>query len=203
MYKVFFDSRLISLSMEPDRTQKYCLFHRFDNIQDLYGTLILFENDHSIPSVNIYCNDIKHLWKSFRGFFKQVDAAGGLVRHSSGSYLIITRKGMADLPKGHTEKDESYPDCAIREVTEECGINGMKINSELETTYHSYRLHGERVLKSTHWYLMDYNGDMEGSPQTNEGISALNWMKPDELRLIRNKIWPSLAKLVDFAVKSR
>jgi ADP-ribose pyrophosphatase YjhB (NUDIX family) len=110
---------------------------------------------------------------------------------------------MADLPKGHTEKDESYPDCAIREVTEECGINGMKINSELETTYHSYRLHGERVLKSTHWYLMDYNGDMEGSPQTNEGISALNWMKPDELRLIRNKIWPSLAKLVDFAVKSR
>jgi hypothetical protein len=49
---------------------------------------------------------------------------------------------------------------------------------------------------------MDYDGKMEGTPQTDEGISALNWMKPDELRSIRHKIWPSLAKLVDFAVKT-
>ena len=202
MYKVFFDSRFISLTMEPDRTRKYCLFNRFDNINDLYETLILFENDNSIPTLNIYCNDIKHLWKSFTGFFKQVDAAGGLVRHSSGRYLVITRNDVADLPKGHVEKKESPRECALREVAEECGIKGMKINQELETTYHTYRLKGERILKVTHWYLMEYNGQMKGSPQTAEGISEIKWMLPDELRFIRNQIWPSLARLVDFAVKA-
>ncbi len=200
MYKVFFDSRFISLTMEPDRTQKYCLFHKFDNIGDLYDAVVLFENDVSIPSLNIYCRDIKYLWKTFKGFFREVGAAGGLVRHSSGRYLVIIRNSMADLPKGHIEKKESRRKCALREVAEECGIDGMKITQKLETTYHTYRLKGERVLKVTFWYLMEYNGQMKGLPQTEEGISEVKWLLPGEIGLIRKDIWPSLVRLVDFAI---
>ena len=76
-----------------------------------------------------------------------------------------------------------------------------RFGQELETTYHTYRLKGERILKVTYWYLMEYNGSIIGSPQTEEGISDIKWMMPEELRFIRNDVWPSLAKLVDFAVK--
>ena len=72
-----------------------------------------FQSDNSIPSLNIYGTDIKHLWKIFRIYFTEVDAAGGLVRHSSGSYLFIEKKGKLDLPKGHIEPGEEPEDMCI------------------------------------------------------------------------------------------
>ena len=116
------DSLLIS--SEPDRLQKYGLFHKFYATNELYKLISDFQSDKSISSINIYGTDIQHLWKIFRIYFTEVGAAGGLVKHTSGRYLFIEKKGKLDLPKGHVEPDEEPEACALREVTEECGIKG-------------------------------------------------------------------------------
>ncbi len=113
MYKVHFENRFILISDEPDRLQKYGLFHKFHATRELYNLISEFQSDTSIPSVNIYGPDIKHIWKIFRIYFTEVGAAGGLVRHASGKYLFIEKKGKLDLPKGHIEPGEEPETCAI------------------------------------------------------------------------------------------
>ncbi|MBN2863083.1 MAG: NUDIX domain-containing protein, partial [Bacteroidales bacterium] len=122
MYKVHFENRFILISPEPDRLQKYGLFHKFNDTKELYKIISDFQSDPEMESINIYGPNIKHLWKIFRIYFTEVEAAGGLLRHSSGRYLFIEKKGIFDLPKGHIEEGEGPEECALREVSEECGI---------------------------------------------------------------------------------
>ncbi len=123
MYKVHFENRFIVLSSEPERLQKYGLFHKFNATDELYTLIADFQTNKSIQSLNVYGTDIEHLWKIFRIYFTEVGAAGGLVRHASGRYLFIEKKGKLDLPKGHMEQGEGADECALREVSEECGIS--------------------------------------------------------------------------------
>ncbi len=98
-FKVHFENRFIIISPEPDRLQKYGLFHKFNDTDELYRLISEFQEDKSILSVNIYGTDIKHLWRIFRIYFTEVGAAGGLVKHTGGRYLFIERKGKWDLPR--------------------------------------------------------------------------------------------------------
>jgi len=200
VYKVHFENRFIIISPEPDRLQKYGLFHKFYDTEELYRLISSFQEDKSIPSMNIYGTDIKHLWRIFRIYFTEVEAAGGLVRHTSGKYLFILRKGKWDLPKGHIEKGESAEECAIREVGEECGIKGHAIIRPLIPSYHTYSWEGISYLKKTHWFLMNYNGDLISEPQVNEGITEVDWLFPDEISKIKSLAWLSLADLINISV---
>ena len=138
MYKVHFENRFIVVSSEPDRLQKYGLFHKFNATDELYKIIADFQADKSMQAINIYGTDIEHLWKIFRIYFTEVGAAGGLVKHKSGRYLFIEKKGKLDLPKGHIEPGEEANVCAIREVNEECGITGHTIIKPLTPSYHTY-----------------------------------------------------------------
>lgn len=201
MYKVHFENRFILISSEPDRMQKYGLFHKFYATDELYKIISAFQADPSIPSINIYGTDIKHIWKIFRIYFTEVGAAGGLVRHSvSGKYLFIEKKGKLDLPKGHIEPDEEPETCAIREVEEECGITGHTIKRILQPSYHTYTWEGISYLKKTYWFLMDYSGTMDLTPQTEEGITSVEWLSPDELNRIKGYAWLSLMDLINSTV---
>jgi 8-oxo-dGTP pyrophosphatase MutT (NUDIX family) len=200
VYKVHFENRFIIISPEPDRLQKYGLFHKFYDTDELYRLISSFQEDKSIPSINIYGTDIKHLWRIFRIYFTEVEAAGGLVRHSSGKYLFIERRGKWDLPKGHIEKGESAEDCAIREVNEECGIKGHTIVKPIEPSYHTYSWEGISYLKKTNWFLMDYNGELISEPQANEGITNVDWLFPDEISKIKSLAWLSLSDLINISV---
>lgn len=200
MYKVYFDNRFILISPEPDRLQKYGLFHKFHDTNELYRIISEFQLDTEIPSLNIYCSNIKHLWKIFRIFFIKVEAAGGLVKHSSGKYLFIEKRGKLDLPKGHIEPGEEPAACALREVSEESGIKGQTILKEVCPTYHTYDLEGISYLKKTSWFLMEYNGKMITEPQTEEGITSVEWFTPDELNKIKNRSWLSLMDLINSVV---
>ena len=200
MYKVHFENRFIMISPEPDRLQKYGLFHKFSNTSELYKLISDFQQDTSIPAINIYCSDILHLWKIFRIYFTEVGAAGGLVKHSSGRYLFIEKKGRLDLPKGHIESGENPADCALREVSEECGIKGHKVVKTLEPSYHTYSWEGVSYLKKTHWFIMAYAGEMVIEPQTEEGITRVEWLYPDELNLIKENAWLSLMDIINFSV---
>lgn len=200
VYKVHFENRFIIISPEPDRLQKYGLFHKFYDTDELYRLISSFQEDKSIPSINIYGTDIRHLWRIFRIYFTEVEAAGGLVRHSSGRYLFIERRGKWDLPKGHIEKGESAEDCAIREVNEECGITGHTIVKPIEPSYHTYSWEGISYLKKTSWFLMDYNGELISEPQANEGITNVDWLFPDDISKIKSLAWLSLADLINISV---
>jgi 8-oxo-dGTP pyrophosphatase MutT (NUDIX family) len=200
MYKVHFENRFIVISPEPDRIQKYGLFHKFHDTSELYTLIADFQADKSIKSINIYGTDIKHLWKIFRIYFTEVGAAGGLVKHISGRYLFIEKKGRLDLPKGHIESGEEAEICALREVSEECGISGHTIVKPIEPSYHTYSWEGISYLKKTHWFLMNYDGEMITEPQHNEGITGVIWLLPEELNNIKKNAWLSLMDIINSAI---
>ncbi len=200
MYKVHFENRFIAISPEPDRLQKYGLFHKFNDTSELYKLISDFQSDKSIHAINIYGPDIKFIWKLFRIYFTEVGAAGGLVRHTSGRYLFIEKKGRLDLPKGHIEAGEEPDVCAIREVSEECGITGHKIIKPITPSYHTYSWEGISYLKKTSWFLMQYDGEMITKPQIEEGITRVEWLLPDELNSLKTTAWLSLMDLINDSV---
>lgn len=203
MYKVYYEGRLILISDEPDKTQKYGLFHKFNTSEELSRIIASFRNDESLASMNIYGADINDIWSAFTNQFKVVEAAGGLVRHTTNRYLFIERNGMLDLPKGHVERGETPEEGALREVAEECGISGHTIIEALPSTYHTYVAHGREELKRTYWFLMRYDGELVGSPQQEEGITKVNWYLPDEVIANRLRAWPSLSDIIDYSLTSR
>jgi 8-oxo-dGTP pyrophosphatase MutT (NUDIX family) len=200
IYKVHFENRFIIISPEPDRLQKYGLFHKFYDTKELYKLISTFQSDKEIQSINIYGPDIKFIWKIFRIYFTEVEAAGGLVRHSSGKYLFIEKNGKWDLPKGHLERGEDPDVCALREVHEECGISNHKIIKSLQPSYHTYMWEGISYLKKTNWFLMSYNDEIIFDPQTEEGITRVLWLWPDEISKIKNTAWLSLADLINTSI---
>jgi 8-oxo-dGTP pyrophosphatase MutT (NUDIX family) len=200
MYKVHFENRFIMISPEPDRLQKYGLFHKFYDTKEFYKIIADFQSDSSMSAINIYGTDIKHLWKIFRIYFTEVGAAGGLVKHKSGKYLFIEKKGKLDLPKGHIELGEEPDVCALREVSEECGITGHTIVKAIPPTYHTYSWKGISYLKKTNWFLMEYDGKMITEPQIEEGITKVEWLFPDELNKIKGNAWLSLMDLINSSI---
>lgn len=200
MYKVHFENRFVLISSEPDRLQKYGLFHKFYDTRELYKIIAEFQSNPQFQAINIYGPDIKHIWKIFRIYFTEVHAAGGLVKHSSGRYLFIEKKGKLDLPKGHIEEGEEPEDCALREVSEECGIKGHKIVKELQPSYHTYSWEGISYLKKTSWFLMNYDGEMIIKPQEKEGITSVEWLLPDDLSKLKSSAWLSLMDLINSSI---
>lgn len=200
-YKVFFENRYITISAEPDRIQKYGLFHRFHNKTELYEAISSFKTGTEL-SMNIFGINIVNLWNSFLDYFTFVEAAGGLVRHSLGYYLFIVRNGRWDLPKGHISTGETPEACALREVEEECGIKGHTIVKALQSSFHTWEYEGVSYLKETYWFLMNYDGDMLVSPQETEGITDARWLRPESVSIIRQSAWHSLTDLINSTILS-
>jgi 8-oxo-dGTP pyrophosphatase MutT (NUDIX family) len=200
MYKVHFENRFILISPEPDRLQKYGLFHKFSDTNELYKIISEFQSDPKAQAINIYGPNITHIWKIFRIYFTEVGAAGGLVRHTSGRYLFIEKKGKLDLPKGHIEPGEEPEDCALREVNEESGIAGHSIVKQLIPSYHTYTWEGISYLKKTSWFLMHYDGKMITEPQVREGITRVEWLLPEDICKIKNNAWLSLMDMINTSI---
>ena len=200
IYKVHFENRFIVISAEPDRLQKYGLFYKFNDTKELYRIITDFQSDKNLSAINIYDPNINYLWKLFRIYFTEVGAAGGLVRHTSGRYLFIEKKGRLDLPKGHIEPGEEAEVCALREVSEETGITGHTIVKSVCSSYHTYSWEGISYLKKTSWFLMKYDGEMITEPQIEEGITKVEWLLPDELNKIKSSAWLSLSEVINSSV---
>ncbi len=200
-YKVYFEDRVITLSPEPDRVQKYTLYHKYSQPAGLFSQISQFAANDEIASLNIYTSNINSLWNLFRSWFREVDAAGGLVWHPSGRYLFIMRYGRWDLPKGHVDEGETPEQCALREVSEECSIEGHTILEALQPTYHSYLFEETHILKKTWWYRMNYNGPMITQPQGSEGITHAEWLTPDEIARIRGNAYQSLLDLLYYTLR--
>lgn len=202
-YKIYFDNRVITLSPEPDRVQKYSLFLKYHEKEELYNQISLFAVNNDLTSMNIYSYDINNLWKVFSDWFIVIEAAGGLVGHPSGKYLFIKRYGRWDLPKGHIEPGETPEDCALREVTEECNITGHIIEEPLLPSYHTYLFDNKPHMKKTHWFRMRYSGEMITEPQAEEGITHAEWLAPSEIAGIKTNTFQSLMDLLNYTLQVR
>lgn len=112
-----------------------------------------------------------------------VEAAGGVVSNQNGQLLMIYRNGHWDLPKGKLEDGELIEDCALREVSEECGLElELLERKELITqSLHVYTMYGKDVIKRTWWYDMSYSGSKELVPQSEEGITEASWLSQQQL----------------------
>tara|TARA_R110001632_G_scaffold10505_7_gene38833 strand:+ start:1705 stop:2304 length:600 start_codon:yes stop_codon:yes gene_type:complete len=168
MYKVFINDRPIiltdSLFMESD----------FELLN--YKNIVIHEIIHKlkegrINGVVLFCIHIEECWKQFKGHFKVISAAGGLVLNNNKEFLFIYRGNKWDLPKGRIEKGESIEETAVREVEEECGVSQLKLQDFLLTTYHVFYQKNQDRLKETHWFQMETSIEETLTPQLEEGIT--------------------------------
>ena len=198
MYKVFFDSRRVFFT---DEFEKYYqshngLFVRYLNEIQLAYVMELFRNVHEIRNVFIIHSDVEQAFQAFRSFFREMEAAGGLVFDERGRVLVIHRRGKWDLPKGKVEPGEDPETTAVREVEEECGITSPRAHQLLHVTYHSYNLEGVMILKKTYWYRMDHSSEEKLVPQTHEDITEARWVDPAGLDQVVNNTYGSIIEVL-------
>ncbi len=124
-----------------------------------------------------------------------VTAGGGLVRDSSGNYLMIYRNGMWDLPKGHKEEGEDIRQTALREVLEETGLENLELRDLICVTEHTYFRDGKWHLKHTWWFDMRCENASETRPQTDEGIEKAEWIPESRLPQHLNGSYPSIVEV--------
>ena len=202
MYKVFLNDRLIQIGapekitinkpsvtfsnwVEKDEIRKWFLSFLKDDFQGVYLL-------HPRP---------EYFFEIFRGAFREISAAGGVVK-SGNKILFIFRRGKWDLPKGKIDKGETPEIAALREVEEECGISGHEITQPLPSTYHIYESPssentGEWIFKETFWFEMNYTGTFIGKPQTEEDILEVKWITPEKLEPVFANTYANLKQIID------
>ena len=133
----------------------------------------------------VYINNsleiITENWESFCANYVVIKAAGGLVYNDKNQLLMIFRNGKWDLPKGKLEVNENIEQCAIREVEEECGVSGLIITQQLQKTYHTYEIKGQKILKCTYLFKMYYYFKGNLVTQIQEGITAVVWVEKQDI----------------------
>ena len=140
--------------------------------------------------------DLEELRKAVWKKFVLVQAGGGLIRNGEDKYLFMLRRGFWDLPKGKLDPGETIEHCAIREVMEETGIEGVILQGPLLITYHTYDDHGKHILKETHWFRMAAPAPGELTPQLEEQITELRWVDVPGMKELLGNTFPSIRDVV-------
>jgi len=83
------------------------------------------------------------------------------------------------FPKGHVEAGERPEAAALREVSEETGIESLTVRTSIDTIDWYFRFRGRLIHKVCHFYLM-VTDLADTSPQRSEGITACRWESYEE-----------------------
>ncbi len=146
--------------------------------------------------VYVYHSDLTELFKNFRLFFNYIESAGGVVFNKYGQILFLKKNQIWDLPKGKIEKGETPEEAAVREVSEETGLDNLVIVNSLPSTYHIFKRKDKKYLKKIYWYKMLYKGYKNPRPLKEEGITDIQWVNPEQLPYIIDHIHPNLTEMV-------
>ena len=134
--------------------------------------------------------------------YDEVSAGGGIVTNDKGEILFIIRHNVWDLPKGKLENGEEPAEGAKREVEEECGIKNLELKSFFANSYHTYQYDKSKpVLKKTLWYHFHTSDPGELTPQTEEGITEIHWLRPEELLPVMENTYKNIRYLVERFLK--
>ena len=198
MYKVFVYDKPVIITSGGDGNylRDRTLFLRYDGASELALLLQDMDKVNDFDEVQLWHPDLEFLWKEFSQFFKVMQAAGGLVRHSDGRYLVIKRHGKWDLPKGKLEAGESESEGALREVEEETGVENLSLGDKIEVTYHAWPRGDQWILKHTHWYHMSTDSSKVLTPQAIEDITEAVWLPAEELEQVRQNTYGSIRGLI-------
>lgn len=143
--------------------------------------------------VYIYNDDFDKLFEAFKSCFKYIEAAGGFIRNENDEYLFIFRREKWDLPKGKLEEGETPEIASVREVQEETGLQSVTRKDFRCSTWHTYELRGEQILKQTYWFNMEATKNQESKPQLEEQITQLEWLPKSEFNKVLENTFPSIA----------
>lgn len=117
---------------------------------------------------------------------KRAQSAGGVVFRRDGDQprvlLLKHTSGKWMLPKGTIEAGETPEAVALREVREETGISKVRVVADLgeERYYFFWRSEGTYYDKTVRYFLLEFLGGEEASPQAEEGFVACEWVPLDE-----------------------
>ena len=178
---VYFDNKPVFLCDSVDEKLNEYLHHPDTVFIDEISNSAIKSLLHEIENPAFHAGVLQHgsfeeLKKAFFKHFTPITAAGGLVLNEKGQLLMMLRRGKWDLPKGKCDEGESMEECALREVSEETGVHDLKIIRALAPTYHTYHAYGKHMLKTTSWFLMQASSNALLTPQTEEDITALEWV---------------------------
>jgi 8-oxo-dGTP pyrophosphatase MutT (NUDIX family) len=173
MYKIFINDKpffITNSKLNIDDDLETIFFNK-----TLFDSLLQSTKSKDFKGVILICEDVEMVFKLFTSNYKLIDAAGGLVFNSNNDLLLIERLGVWDLPKGKIDSGETPEIAALREVEEECGINGLSIEYLVCKSYHTYFFKDKHVLKRTYWFKMNstFNGLLV--PQIEENITKVEW----------------------------
>jgi ADP-ribose pyrophosphatase YjhB (NUDIX family) len=197
MHKIYFDNRCIVICSPADESlsdANAVIFHPASGM-DIATLAHMFEVTRSLSKIYIPAEDTDAAYDSLRAEFKEVNAAGGLVRNKRGDYLLISRSGKWDLPKGHQEAGEDISVTALREVTEETGISELELGDLICVTDHCYFRDGIWHLKHTWWYDMLDTAPLDLVPQREEDISKAAWVAKSSLPPFLKNTYPSILEV--------
>jgi ADP-ribose pyrophosphatase YjhB (NUDIX family) len=133
----------------------------------------------NLLSLTVSVKDYEAFKAYLKAKFKIIHAAGGLIRKKD-KFLMIYRMKKWDLPKGKRETGEKYKETAVREVEEECNVQ-VKLGKKICTTWHTYTMNKNSMLKKTKWYDMSLVDDSNSKPSLEEDIEELRWMTQKEV----------------------
>jgi len=178
MYTIFVGDKPIILTTSVDKETDFKVFL----LKSIDLTMVIrLLNTTDTKAVYLVGKKPKKLLKRFLKKLPNVVAGGGKVYNTDGKILFIYRNDKWDLPKGKLDKGETIEECAIREVEEETGVEGLEIENFLRTTYHVFKRNGVHKLKEVHWFAMktSYKGKLKG--QKEEGIEKVKWKGPKKI----------------------
>ncbi len=200
MYKVYINDRILQfLPMKSSIRGADMIFKLSGNEskQELKVLIDSFELNDLISTLFLQSPEIDKTWKTFCDLYLILEAAGGIVVNDKDCLLMIFRNGKWDLPKGKIEKGEEPDTAAIREVFEECGVSGLSLKKQLNTTFHTYTYKDEKILKKTFWFLMNTSDSNKLIPQLEEGITEARWLTRGQVKEAMRNTYLSIADLLN------
>ena len=197
MHKIYFEKRCIIICGpdDPVLSDPNALLFRIGNSSDIHTLVEMVEISDSLHRVFVPTDNIEDTYRKICAEFKEVNAGGGHVSNRRGDYLLISRNGLWDLPKGHQDPGEPIEVTALREVCEETGIRDMELRELICITDHCYRRDGIWHLKHTWWYDMLHTDPTDLTPQLEEDIAKAAWVARSSLPPFLLNTYPSIAEV--------
>lgn len=197
MHKIYFEKRCIIICppQEQALTDPNAIQFSLGEASRTHDLINMFEQSVSLLRIYIPSDDVEGTYRKICSEFKEVNAAGGLVSNRRGDFLLISRNGYWDLPKGHQEAGEDIRTTAMREVQEETGVSKLELRELICITDHCYRRDGIWHLKHTWWFDMLYTDPTDLTPQREEDITKAAWVAKSSLPPFLTKTYPSIAEV--------
>ncbi len=197
MHKIYFEKRCIIICNPEDQalSDPNAIMFSLGESTDVHSLVSMVETSDSLHRICIPTEDTEMTYRRICEEFVEVNAGGGLVSNRRGDFLLISRNGLWDLPKGHQDPGEDIACTALREVEEETGITDLVIRDLICITDHCYRRNGMWHLKHTWWYDMLHTDPTDLTPQREEDISRAAWVAKSSLPPFLLNTYPSIAEV--------